>query len=62
MSTLLGLLGYELSNKGKTSGSRIIFIHPEYASIVMHKPHPRKELLHYQVKQIVELLEQEGLI
>ena len=29
---------------------------------MLHKPHPRKELLEYQVKQLVEVLEQEGLI
>jgi hypothetical protein len=27
-----------------------------------NKPHPRKELLEYQVRQLVEQLEQEGLI
>ena len=29
---------------------------------MLHRPHPRKELLEYQVKQLVELLKQEGLI
>ena len=33
-----------------------------YGSILLHKPHPRKELLDYQVKQLREKLEQEGLI
>lgn len=31
-------------------------------SILMHKPHPRKELMDYQIKQLKEILEQEGLI
>ena len=30
--------------------------------ILMHKPHPRKELLEYQVKQLTQILEQEGLL
>lgn len=30
--------------------------------ILLHKPHPRKELLEYQIKQLIETLEQEGLI
>ena len=30
--------------------------------IILHKPHPRKELLAYQVKQLLEALEQEGLL
>ena len=32
------------------------------AKILLHKPHPRKELLEYQIKQLIDLLEQEGLI
>ena len=32
------------------------------AKILLHKPHPRKELLEYQVKQLIETLEQEGLL
>ena len=50
------------SNKGKTSGSRVIFTSNDHGSILLHKPHPRKELLDYQVKQLREKLEQEGLI
>ena len=43
--------------------SRVIFISDEYKTkILLHKPHPRKELLEYQVRQLVEQLEQEGLI
>ena len=33
-----------------------------FFEIMLHKPHPRKELLEYQVKQLIEQLEQEGLI
>lgn len=60
--TLLGYFSYSRSNKGKTSGSRVIFVSPQYAPVMLHKPHPRKELLSYQVKQLVNILEQEGLI
>lgn len=61
--TLLGYLTYKRSNKGKTSGSRVMFSSKDYKTkIILHKPHPRKELLEYQVKQLIELLEQEGLI
>ena len=62
VETLLGLLTYSRSNKGKTSGSRVMFVSDSHPPIMMHKPHPRKELLAYQVKQLVEILEQEGLI
>ena len=60
--TLLGYFTYCCSNKGRTSGSRVMFDSDEYAPILLHKPHPRKELLDYQVKQLIEVLEQEGLI
>ena len=60
--TLLGYLTYSRSNKGKTSGSRVMFTSEQHAPILLHKPHPRKELLEYQVKQLLEVLEQEGLI
>lgn len=63
VETLLGFFSYHRSNKGKTSGSRVMFISEKYKSkILLHKPHPRKELLQYQIKQLIELLEQEGLI
>ena len=61
MQTLLLALGFELSNKGKTSGSRVKFF-KDGVFIILHKPHPRKELLSYQIKQIIETLSEEGLI
>ncbi len=60
--TLLGFLGFTRSNKGKTSGSRVIFFHETHGSIMLHKPHPQKELKVYQTRQLREFLEQEGLI
>lgn len=60
--TLLGYLSYIRSNKGKTSGSRVMFISEEHEAILLHKPHPQKELKAYQIKQLIEVLEQEGLI
>ena len=59
---LLDYLGFTKSNKGKTSGSRVMFSSEEHGNILLHKPHPQKELKEYQVKQLRELLEQEGLI
>ena len=40
--SLLRYFGYERSNKGRTSGSRIVFVSEQYPPILMHKPHPRK--------------------
>lgn len=61
MKALLEMLGFEMSNKGKTSGSRIKFLKDDVV-IILHKPHPRKELLAYQIKQVIEVLSEEGLI
>lgn len=60
--TLLRYLGYLRSDKGRTSGSRVMFYRDGYPPILLHKPHPRKELLAYQVKQLIETLSQEGLL
>ena len=61
--TLLNYLSYYRTNKGKTSGSRVMFTSSEHSSkILLHKPHPCKELLEYQVRQLIEQLEEEGLI
>lgn len=60
--TLLQYLSYSKSNKGKTSASRVAFISQEHPPIFMRRPHSRKELLEYQVKQWIEILEQEGLL
>lgn len=60
--TLLRCLDYRVSNKGRTSGSRVMFVSEAHPPILLHKPHPRKELLSYQVKQLIEALEQEGLM
>ncbi|MCL1824223.1 MAG: type II toxin-antitoxin system HicA family toxin [Oscillospiraceae bacterium] len=58
---LMSLCDYSMSNSGKTSGSRVRF-EKEQKIFHLHKPHPRKELLSYQVKAILKELEEEGLI
>jgi hypothetical protein len=61
MRNALESLGFEMSNKGKTSGSKLKFIKDNIV-IILHKPHQRKELLEYQIKQILEILEKGDLI
>ena len=61
MQTALESIGFKMSNKGKTSGSRLKFLKGNIV-IILHKPHPRKELLEYQIKQVLEILEKEDLI
>ena len=59
---LLGYLGFRRSNKGKTSGSRVLFVKEGSEGMFIHIPHPQKELRAYQVKEILKRLEEEGLI
>ena len=61
MRNLLELLGFEMSNKGKTSGSRVKFKQGNI-SVFLHKPHPHKELLECQVKDILDILERVDLL
>ncbi|WP_242335330.1 MULTISPECIES: type II toxin-antitoxin system HicA family toxin [Lactobacillaceae] len=56
VTLLLKSLGYKQLNKGKTSGSRVKFINFTGEPIYLHNPHPRKTLLPYQVKQIINEL------
>ena len=58
---LLEFCGYVISNSGKTSGSRVCFTRGKKI-FRMHKPHPRKELLHYQVIELINELRGEGLL
>jgi len=62
LQSLLCGLGYELSVGGKTGGSRVKFLHLERPPIIMHKPHPTSILKRYQVAQILEFLNKEGLL
>lgn len=38
---LLNLFGYVKSNKGRTSGSRVLFFKDGYIPVFMHRPHPQ---------------------
>ncbi|MDR2570898.1 MAG: type II toxin-antitoxin system HicA family toxin [Oscillospiraceae bacterium] len=61
MKVALHSLGFTMSNKGKTSGSRVMFKKGNIP-IILHKPHPRKELSNIQVKQVLDVLEKEELL
>ena len=59
--SLLISLGFEEYNKGKSSGSRVMFIRNE-DKILLHKPHPQKEMKIYAVRQLKQQLEELGEI
>ena len=59
--SLISSLGAKEIKKGKTGGSRVKFVYNN-KSLVIHKPHPQKELKEYQVTDILDYLERNGLI
>ena len=62
MRRLLVALGYVSGNKGKTSGSRVIFKGEGKKPIMLHKPHPGNIIKGYVMKQVYDYLKNEGLI
>ncbi|MCP4456946.1 MAG: type II toxin-antitoxin system HicA family toxin [Cytophagales bacterium] len=56
MVKLLGHFGFYEVKKGKTSGSRVMFINEEDIPIMLHKPHPSGIMKRYQMKQVKEIL------
>ena len=62
MQRLLEGFGYQKSNKGKTSGSRIIFKNGDKRPIMLHKPHPGNIVKSYAMKQVYDDLKEAGLI
>ena len=62
LERLLTILGYSKSNKGKTSGSRIIFKDKDGHPIMLHKPHPGNIVKMYALRQVLEELQSKGYL
>jgi hypothetical protein len=63
LTTLLRKYGYKQSNKGKTSGSRVVFDSETIsASLDLHKPHPKPILHLYQMKVVLDFLKRTGIL
>ena len=58
---LFGILGFSEDNKGKTSGSRTVFV-KESDEIEIHKPHPSKIIKGYVMKNVLNFLKNKDLI
>ena len=55
--------GFELDNKGSTSGSRVRFYNPvDKTSYVMHKLHPGNIIKGYMMRDILHFLEDNGYL
>lgn len=60
---LLHKLGYEEKRTGKTSGSRIAYVHKVNKHIIrIHKPHPGNEVKKYVKRYIIIELKKQKLI
>lgn len=58
---LLSGFGYRIDNKGKTSGSRVIFIREsDNKKIMLHKPHNPSIIKKYALHQIYDYLKDNG--
>lgn len=62
LERLLTIFGYTKSNKGRTSGSRVVFKDRAGHPIMLHKPHPGNIVKQYAVRQIYEELQSKGLL
>ena len=63
ISTLFKQNGFEINNKGATSGSRVEFYNKEKdLSYIMHKPHPGNIVKGYVMKQVNIFLKVNGFI
>lgn len=62
LQQLLIGFGYEKSNKGRTSGSRVIFKRADKRPIMLHKPHPGNIVKGYAMQQVFNELKEAGLI
>ena len=61
--SLLNKLGFLEYNKGKTSGSRVVFINEEInQKIELHKPHPNNIIKMYKINDLLNDLEEWRLV
>ena len=60
--TLLGLYGFIEDTKGRTSGSRVMFVNKLLdVNFRLHKPHPNNILKEYQLKELIEIIKKLGV-
>ncbi|NLX66594.1 MAG: type II toxin-antitoxin system HicA family toxin [Bacteroidales bacterium] len=63
LKRLLSKYGYKQYNKGKTSGSRVVFEKEgSKVSLDLHKPHPKNILKPYQMRDVLDFLKRIEII
>jgi len=60
LKNILYHFGYKETHAGRTSGSRVRFIHSELEPICLHKPHPSEILKPYQLSLVIGMLKDRG--
>ncbi|OAV75426.1 hypothetical protein Barb7_00955 [Bacteroidales bacterium Barb7] len=55
MERLLSFFGYCRDNKGRTSGSRVVFKNGDSRPLMLHKPHPGNIVKMYALKQVLKI-------
>lgn len=59
---ILNSFGFIEDNKGKTSGSRVVFVNDNDDKVELHKPHPGNILKAYQVNKLINILKEMEVI
>jgi len=63
MIRLFGIFGFEVDNKGGTSGSRLSLVNKQKdLSYNMHRPYPGNVMKMYVMKQVLQYMIDNGLI
>ena len=63
LDSIMNNCGCIKDNRGKTSGSALLYLHEKSgAKLFIHKPHPKKILHEYVIKQIILFLYETGEI
>ena len=62
LKQILNYLGFYEDNKGKTSGSKVLFASFDGRKILLHKPHSGNIIKEYKLKDIILQLVDWGLI
>jgi len=63
MTRLFAAFGFEVDNKGGTSGSRLALVNKSKGlSYNMHRPHPDSAIKMYVMRQVMEFMVENGLI
>ena len=62
LQQLLAGYGYVKRDKGRTSGSRVIFKNGDKRPIMLHKPHPGNIVKGYAMMQVYNELKEAGFI